>query len=390
MMPLLAAKAATTKILWLLLSFACFFQVAQNYLVRRFRRLEVDAPARSHPTYSVSHLKTIHGKQDRTPTNLLSYIRQDYQGPTEVVFTAGRLNDPCLEIVRGFQEVDPTIKVIEGHAAENCTNPKVASMIQGYPHCTADFVLSTDSDMHAPLGYMNKMMQEFDDPQVGMSTCLYCIQRVHRPAMALEALSVLDFSTSVLVARAIEGMSFGLGANMAFRREALEQIGAFKAVGEYLAEDYQLGNRIHKAGWKVKLAGVFVEDVLPDMTFMDYFKHQLRWMRTYRISRPFGHFSYVVTQGTAWVTLLLLLNGWCLSTALAMLLWNGIRVGCTASNWKNLGGQQVDRWVGWLPFKDLVYLVLWLMSLVGDTVKWGPRHFKLSRDGTMKLVRMEK
>ena len=380
---------ASIGLTWLLLGFACLFQWCQNYLVERFRRLEIDAAPLSKPTYPVSHLKTIHGTQKRTTSNLKSYIDQEYAGPIEVVFSAGRLGDPATALVRELAKDDPRILVVEGDASGNGTNPKVASMIQSYPRCNYNFILSTDSDMHAPPNYLNKVMQEFDDPKVGMVTTLYCIQNVHRPAMALEALSVLDFSTSVLVARAIEGMSFGLGANMAFRREALEQIGAFKAVGEYLAEDYQLGNRIHKAGWKVKLAGTIVEDVLPDMTFMDYFKHQLRWMRTYRISRPAGHFSYIVTQGALWVIVLALLQGWTWSTGLASLLWHFSRVYCTARNWRLLGGKKVELWINLLPLKDLIYLVLWFSSLVGDTVRWGPRLLKLNRNGTMTLIRKD-
>lgn len=374
-------------LLWLLLSFACFYQWATYYLVERFRRFELEQPAPFRPEYPVSHLKTIHGKQPRSESNWRSYIDQDYRGATEVVFTVGRLGDPAAEVARNIAARDGRVKVIEGDASSLGTNPKVASMIQGYPHCTLPFILSTDSDMHAPPDYMDKIMAGFEDPQVGMVTCLYCIQRVNSPALTLEALSVLDFSTSVLVARAIEGMSFGLGANMAFRREALEQIGSFGVLGEYLAEDYQLGNRLTKAGWKVKLAGVVVEDVLPGMRFRDYLSHQLRWMRTYRISRPGGHFAFIVTQGALWATLIALFHGISLASLFALFAWFWVRLRCTEHNWRVFGGQDVSRWIGWLILKDYCYLGLWFASLRGDTVRWGPRLLRLAPDGTMKLVR---
>lgn len=391
-------------LIWLLWGFACVYQLCTYALVKRFKTYEVDPEPQHRPSYPVSHLKTISGRQERTESCLRSYLEQNYAGEQEVVFSAGRLNDPATPVARkiaeSFNESATSkgnlprlgskiqVKVIEGDASGLATNPKVASMIQAYPHCTLPFVLSTDSDMNAPPGYMNKIMEHFEDPQVGMVTSLYCIQRVHKPAMALEAMSVLDFSTSVLVARALEGMSFGLGANMAFRREALEQVGAFDAMGDYLAEDYQLGNRITKNGWKVKLAGTVVEDVLPTMRFKDYFSHQLRWMRTYRISRPAGHCAFVVTQGLLWALLLLLIYGLNPLTGLAALAWWMIRGRCTAENWKALGGQEVERWIVFLPFKDLVYLILWFLSLGGDTVKWGKRELQLFPDGRMRLIRM--
>lgn len=376
-----------TYLLLTLLTFALLYQMGSAWLVRLFRQREVEPSVRIDSGPAVSHLKTVHGVTPRTKTNLKSYIDQDYPGPIEVVLTAGRPGDPVLPACRELAAEDPRIKVIEGDASGLGTNPKVASMIQGYPHCTCPIILSTDADMHAPPGYMHKMLAPMRDPKVGMVTCLYCIQRVHTPAMALEAMAVLDFSTSVLVARALEGMSFGLGANMCMRREALEEIGGVEAMGEYLAEDYQLGNRMHRKGWKVVLAGTVVEDVLGEMTFTQFLSHQLRWMRTYRISRPGGHFAYVVTQGSAWVLGLLALHGWTPLTAAAAFLWLAVRSQCAVANWKALGGVDVGRWRWLVPFKDLCYLGLWLTSLVGDRVRWGPRELKLNPDGTMVLIR---
>lgn len=373
-------------LLWLLLGFALGYQLANRALVGRFQRYELEVRPRMKPEYAVSHLKTIHGCQPRSETNWRSYIDQDYLGPTEVVFTAGRPGDPALEVARGIAASDPRIKVIEGDSSGLGVNPKVANMIQGFPHCTQEIILSSDSDVFAPPQYMDKVMECFEDPQVGLVTCLYCIQRVNSPALALEALSVLDFSTSVLVARALEGMSFGLGANLVMRRQALEQIGGLEALADYLAEDYQVGNRMHRAGWKVKLAGVVVEDVVPGMTFRDYFFHQLRWMRTYRISRPGGHFAYIVTQGALWSTLLLLLQGGAAGWA-AFLTWWGVRLNCTAQSWRILGGQRVTLWIGWLILKDYFYLLLWALSLRGNRVRWGPRELELSPNGKVRLVR---
>lgn len=376
-----------TWLLCALLMVSLGYQLAAAWLVHRFRTREVDVPVRLDIGPAVSHLKTVHGLTPRSRSNLLSYVDQDYPGEVEVVFTAGKLADPAVTLCQELAAADPRIKVVEGDASGNGPNPKVASMIQGYPHCTCPIILSTDADMHAPDGYMHKMLAPMKDPKVGMVTCLYCIQRVRTPAMALEALAVLDFSTSVLVARALEGMSFGLGANMCMRREALEEIGSVRAMANYLAEDYQLGNRMHRKGWKVVLAGVVVEDVLGEMTVGQFLSHQLRWMRTYRISRPGGHFAYVVTQGSAWVLGLLALHGLTPQTAAAAALWLAVRSRCAVTNWRNLGGVDVGRWRWLVPFKDLCYLGLWVTSLVGDRVRWGPNLLKLRRDGTMELIR---
>ena len=373
-------------LLWILWLVACLYQLATRVLVRRFRRFEVDPPVSRRPGEPVSLLKPLYGTQERTENNIRSFAEQDYLGPSEVLLTVGRPGDPALDMARRLAAEDPRYRLLEGDTAGGCVNPKVANLLQGYPHCTAPFILCSDADMHAPPGHLDKMMEPFQDEQVGLVMSLYCAQQAHSPATALEALSGVDFAASVLVARVVEGLSFGLGAHLACRRTALEQIGGFSALGDYLAEDYHIGNRLYRAGWKVKLAGSILEDVLPDLSWKEYLSHQLRWMRTYRISRPGGHLAFITTQGTAWVLALLLLEGWNWPSALALGLWWVIRSRCTAANWRLLGGRSVERWVGWLPLKDLLYLGLWATSLVGDTVRWGPRKLKIFADGRMRPV----
>jgi ceramide glucosyltransferase len=296
------------------------------------------------------------------------------------------MGDPALELAQHLAKLDPRIKVIEGDVSARGTNLKVGNLIQGYPHCSHPFIVCSDSDIAAPAEYMDKVMALFEDPKVGVVTSLYAIRRVQSTAVALESLAILDFSASVLVARALEGMSFGLGATLAFRREALQSIGAFEPLVDYLAEDFQLGHRIAKAGWKVKLSGVVVEDVVESMTFSEFVSHQLRWMRSYRISRPAGHFAFIITQGALWSSLICLIQGFHWSSLLALVLWWQIRIDSTGRNWKTLSGVDLRNWWGCLVFKDYLYLVLWVVSWIGNRVKWGSRELEILPDGTMRVV----
>ena len=67
--------------------------------------------------------------------------------------------------------------------------------------------------------------------------------------MQWEAVAInADFWSSVLQARSLKPIDFALGAVMAMRRKQLEQIGGFAALADCLADDYQLGHRIARAG----------------------------------------------------------------------------------------------------------------------------------------------
>ena len=61
-----------------------------------------------------------------------------------------------------------------------------------------------------------------------------------------------DFFAGVLAARQIEhGLHFALGSTLAMSRPALEAIGGLESLVDYLADDFELGSRISKAGFEV-------------------------------------------------------------------------------------------------------------------------------------------
>src|SRR5207237_1848277 len=139
-----------------------------------------------------------------------------------------------------------------------------------------------------PPDYLQLVVGEFQDVHVGLVTCLYRGIAGHTLGSRLEAVGInTDFIPGVLSARELEkGIHFALGSTLALRRKALEAIGGFEAVADYLGDDYELGKRVCEAGYRVTLAGCIVDHHLPDYSFSEYFTHQLRWSRTVRNSRP--------------------------------------------------------------------------------------------------------
>ena len=117
----------------------------------------------------------------------------------------------------------------------------------------------------------------------------------------MEALGIAtEFAPSVLVARLLGQAEFALGSTMVFRAETLRHIGGFEAIADYLADDYQLGRHISRLGYRIEFAPVVVETDLGGESWAETWRHQLRWSRTIRVSRPAGYFGYVVTHATFW------------------------------------------------------------------------------------------
>jgi ceramide glucosyltransferase len=97
----------------------------------------------------------------------------------------------------------------------------------------------------------------------------------------LEALGIAtDFQAGVLLSMWMEGgLHYGLGSTLAVSREALDRIGGLQALVDHLADDYELGARVDKAGYRVALSAEVVETNIAAYGWRGFLDHQLRWAR---------------------------------------------------------------------------------------------------------------
>ena len=158
--------------------------------------------------------------------------------------------------------------------AEPGGNGKAATLALGQRYWSGDIFVISDADMVCDEGYLKAVLGEFEDPEVGAVTCLYRGKGGWGPGSVLESLCILDFSSSVLVAEKTEGVKFAMGSTLAVRREVLEQIGGFEGLSEYLADDFQLGYRTAKRGWKVALAPTVLDTNLGTPGWRDALQHR--------------------------------------------------------------------------------------------------------------------
>ena len=104
-----------------------------------------------------------------------------------------------------------------------------------------------------------------------------------------EALGVAtEFAPSVLVARLLGVAEFALGSTMAVRASDLRRIGGFRAIGDYLADDYQLGAQITRLGLHVEFADTVVETTLGAGSWEEVWTHQVRWSQDHPGLTAFG------------------------------------------------------------------------------------------------------
>ena len=347
-------------------------------------------------TPGVSILKSLKGLDPGMLEAFRSHCRQTYTGGYEILFGVSALDDPAVAAVHQLQGEFPerTIRLIECPARLGA-NGKVSTLAQLVPQARCEYILVNDSDITVSPKYLERVMTPFAPvaPQayaqppkpVGLVTALYRGRANGTLGSRLESLGIAtDFIPSVLVARMLEGgLRYGLGSTLAVNREALEKIGGFEALVDYLADDYELGERIFKAGYRVALSAEVVETSVPAYDWRGFCDHQLRWLRTVHDARPGGYAGLLFTQGFALAIANLIASGlsplslWLLALCFFLRIALAMTVGAEV-----LGDHQVLPSLLLLPMRDLVATGLWIAGFAGNTIVWRGERFTV-KDGKL-------
>ena len=353
---------------------------ARSYLREtRLRLQEHTALGVSLPPVSI--LKPLKGMDPQIYESFRSHCDQDYPEEYEIIFGVSEPDDPAVAIVRRLQQEFPQKRIELIVCSERLgVNVKVSNLVQMLRSARYDTLLVNDSDIRVDPSYLRRVVTPLNNPRIGMVTCLYRGIATATLGSCLEALGIsTDFAPGVLVARSMEGgVRFGLGSTLVFRRRELQAIGGFEALLDYLADDYELGKRIHDLGRRVELSETVVETFLPAYSLTNFFQHQLRWGRAIRDSRRGGYIGLLFTFGLPWSLLAAIANyreiwAWVLLAVVAILR----AVVALVVGGRVLGDQQVLGWLFILPLRDLLAVLVWIASFGGNTINWRGDAFTL-------------
>ena len=336
---------------------------------------------------AVSIIKPLKGIDPGFSENLRTFCEQDYP-EYEVLLGFSDPADNAIPQVKGMLAslTDCSVRMV---ISSDCSgvNRKVSNLAGLAESARYSMLAISDSDMRVDRSYLRRSMEEyFSARNVGLVTSLYKISNPESIGTALESLTIaLDFIPSVLVARRLEGVTFGLGASLVLSKQALEEIGGFAELGDFLADDYELGNRLWKRGYSIVLSRFVIENVAGPMSVADYCRHQLRWARTYRASRPKGFAGYGITHMVLFSLLFLIAAG---PTTLSLsVLGSTVMIRYLLAyvlHRKVIRSRQWLKWLVLLPFKDILGFGIWAWSFSGRKVSWRGNAYLILKDGKLR------
>jgi ceramide glucosyltransferase len=377
------------KFLFVLIILSWLYWVVATVLVFYFfnpRKTPVDRLSDGvHPRYQppVSILKPVRGLDTEAYQNFLSFCQQDYPD-YELLFGVDQVDDPSVPLIEQLQRDHPQCSIRLMVVDPGGPNRKINILQRLSEKAKYDVMVVSDSDMRVTPDYLQRVIAPMEQEQVGLVTCPYRGSRALNLTAGLEALHMgVTFLPGVIVARHFLKMRFAMGATIVVRREELDRIGGFSSVKDYLADDYELALRIADLGRKIVLSDYLMVSVLGATTFGDQWDREVRWSRCTRVNKPMEYPGYLLLFHVPMALALMYVTD-------ASLLARQIFVACLLLRWMTswlittqTGDLESQRWLIWLPLRDVLSVIVWFVGAFSRRVKWRGHVFLVYADGRM-------
>jgi ceramide glucosyltransferase len=363
-----------------------YYLVAIFATVRFFRRER----ARRLPEFAapVSLLKPVHGVDFASPINFASFCVQDYP-EYEILFCVNDMDDPAVPLLQQTIKDFPECSIrILSNAPKIGSNQKVNNLVLLAREAKHGIIVQSDGDVMVTPNYLKNVVAEFADPSVGVVSCFYRGVAEKNFWAEVEAVGAAsDFFAGALVANLPGQVTFALGASVATTKTWLAKIGGYEALADLLADDYEIGNRVHRAGGKVLLSREAVWTMYPAQTLQSFWEHQVRWARTVRLVRPASFFGLVVTHGLPWCLLAAAVapSAWMGAGFLGAYLVLRLLVAWVVGVW-GVNDEVLRRKLWLVPVRDAIHFAVWLAGFASNRVTWGGVEYAIE-GGKMREVR---
>jgi ceramide glucosyltransferase len=356
------------------------------YCVVDYFRTVRKLPARNDafaPPASI--LKPVRGVDRDAYENFASYCRLNYP-EYEMIFAVTDADDQVVPVIEKLQRDFPERQIRMVTSIERLgENNKVNNLCRLVKEARYDLLVMTDTDVRVERDYLREVAAPFADPAVGGVTSFYRCTGGGTLAADLDMLGMCaDSVPSALVARKLEGkVQFAFGWTMATTKKHLAEIGGWEAMVNYHSDDFELGNRIARRGYRVELMRQPVWMVFPEENLKELLTHELRWSIGLRNVRPAGYAGMIFTHGLPWASLAAVVAGTAGWTGLAafylaayMLL--RLSVAWAAGSW-GLGDKMVAPRLWLVPLRDAISAVVWFVGFFSDKIRWRGMEYRVKK-----------
>ncbi|HZW54046.1 MAG TPA: bacteriohopanetetrol glucosamine biosynthesis glycosyltransferase HpnI [Candidatus Elarobacter sp.] len=353
---------------------------------RRTRFGRDSVPLSISPRPSITILKPVRGLERELEPNLRSFCVQDYPA-FDVVLGVRDPDDLAVPVLRRLAAEFPgRVTAVAGDGTARCRNPKIATLLPMIEHATGDVLVIADSDMRVTPDYLDAVAAAFMDPRAGAGTAIYRGEPADFDlASALGAMWITEqFAPSVLVATALESLTYCFGSTMAVRRTVLDTMGGLAPLGDHLADDHRLGMLVTALGHTVALMPYVVENVVAEDGLRGLVEHEVRWARTIRGVRPASYPGILLTYPVPLALAAFALARRKRRSRVLLTIAMVARLCLHAAAHASLGTRAWRRTPPRLVhLRDVLGVTVWALGLCGRSVHWRADALSVARDGKL-------
>lgn len=368
----LASAISLIGAAWWLVAVAILIGSSIAALLARSRPLV--PPAADLPPLSV--IVPVTQASPEAETAFVSLLSQDYP-KFELLVSATQDPSSAVEQARTIAARYPAIPArFIARDPRAARNPKINNLALPLAAAEHDLVVMKDANIRLPAGRLAEMASTHEG-EIGLVVSVPVGSAPGNFPAAFECAAMNGYVARFLLAAALFGMGFGIGATMLFSRREFERAGGIAKVADAVGEDHAIAKMLAATGRKTRIAGT-VEQIVGMRNWPDVWRRQLRWAICRRYETP-----AIFTIELCVCPLAAALAGAIGASA------TGYSAGCmflgTIALWI-AAGASVALAKGWpytwhTPLAELLWItgfpVLWLQACFKREIAWGDVSFPL-------------
>ena len=326
-------------------------------------------------------LKPIKGLEEELEQNLRSFFEQRYPAALSFVFSSTERDDPGMVVARRVARQYPE------HHAEFIVadpsfgnNPKVSNLAAALCAGEHDLVLQTDANVRLRPGYLSAVTSEFLSERANLLGALVAGSGERSWGAALENVQLNTFITpGICLAYRVFRIPCVIGKSIMFRRSELNELGGLATVKDVLAEDFVLGQVYLRAGKRVALSSLAVDNVNTRTSLRRFADRHTRWLQMRAVVHVPGFVADLLSNAPL---LALFAAAWSAELQYWLLYLGVVVYKASVDAWLLAQVRVTPLPPSYWPafaLRDLLQPLIWLRALVSRTTEWRGQRFKLTR-----------
>lgn len=266
----------------LIIVFVALFSYYLRYLYIFYQGLKVQYDNFREDKPFVSIIIAAKNEEETLPELLSQLINQDYaKNKYEVIIADDESSDKTPEIVVSFQEYFDNLHLLPVKSAPKNVSRKKNALSQAVSVSKGEIIISTDADCQVKPSWISTMVKYFSK-DVGLVAGLSLPQQ-EANANFVQKFEYFDMLVLFTAAAGSIGAHKAFscsGQNLAYTRQAFEQVGGYSSIKNYESgDDVLLMQLLRKAGYRIRFAfdPKAYNTTVSEKNIINFLNQRIRW-----------------------------------------------------------------------------------------------------------------